>query len=384
MHLTTQIIRSLLDGELPEKEHAEAQQHLSGCEMCRALYSEEETRRNRVRSALDSIAPESEANAEAALGRFRMKQTQQRAPLPGWIRPVAAAAAAVVLVVVCLSVPAVRVWASNFLSLFRVQQVSIVQIDPAGFRAMQQNFFNHDMQPRVEQLFSDSMQIRKNGEQREVSTVEEAGRFAGFGVRLPANLGAPSRIIVGPSSDISFVLDIPRLQSLLEEAGRPDVRLPESVNGQMVSAHIPPSVAAFFGKCPDPKSKDEQDHDRSQFPDCKMLVQLPGPTVAAPPDFDIKGLSSTMMQILGMPADQARAWSESIDWTSTLVIPVPRSPRMKISQIEVDGAQGTLITVPERRESPAAYNVFWVRDGILYTFLGQGKSEDALQILNTM
>ena len=152
----------------------------------------------------------------------------------------------------------------------------------------------------------------------------------------------------------------------------------------MVSAHIPASVAAFYGDCPANAGKEGHRHEHREFPNCRVLVQLPGPTVAAPPDFDVVGLGSTVMQILGMTPEQARKWSESIDWASTVVVPVPRDRRMQIADIMVDGVKGTLITVPERHGIPPAFNVLWVRDGILYTFIGQGQPEEALQILATM
>lgn len=387
MHLESATLRSYLDNELNSADRVEAQRHLSECDSCRDALNEEEKRRARVQHAFQALAPENEPNTAAALARLRQKQSDaqnHRGLFGKWLRPATATLAAICIVAL-FSVPAVRVWASNFLSLFRVQHVSVVQIDPAGFRSLQKDFFNEDMEPRLDQFFSDALQVHRNGERKTVGSIEEAGRVAGFGVRFPSSAGAPSRIFVEPSSDLSFVLDIPRLQALLEDAGRGDVRLPESVNGQMVTAHIPASVAAFFGDCPVSAEKKEQSHHGwREFPNCRVLMQLPGPTVAAPPDFDIVGLSSTMMQILGMPPAQARAWSESIDWTSTLVLPVPRDPRMKISDIEVDGIKGTLITVPERHGAPAAYHVLWVRDGVLYTFLGQGNADEALQILNTM
>jgi hypothetical protein len=390
MHLETSVLRSYLEHELNTPDRAQTEQHLSICESCRQALSEMEATRARVKQALaphEDIVP----NAAGALARLRMRQAEMQEHRSigfRWLRPVAATLAAVALIALALSVPAVRVWASSFLSLFRVQKVSVVQIDPASFRSLQKDFFNESMSPRLEQFFSDTVHVRKNGEQRTASTIEEAGRISGFGVRAPARAGKPSRIVVEPSTDVSFALDIPRLQALLEDAGHGEVRLPESADGQMVNAHIPSSVAMFFGNCPEraeeSAEKEEHRHGWRQFPDCKIMVQLPGPSVAAPPDFDIVGLSSTLMQVLGMTPEQARTWSESIDWRTTLVVPIPRDPRMKIAEIEVDGVKGTLVTVPDRHGAPPAYNVVWVRDGILYNFLGQGKADDALQILNTM
>jgi hypothetical protein len=59
--------------------------------------------------------------------------------------------------------------------------------------------------------------------------------------------------------------------------------------------------------------------------------------------------------------------------------------RMKFQEVVVDGVKGHVISSREHGPGrPLAYNLIWIRDGILYSFMGHGSTEDALTIANSM
>src|SRR2546430_12775362 len=62
-----------------------------------------------------------------------------------------------------------------------------------------------------------------------------------------------------------------------------------------------------------------------------------------------------------MSATQARELCQTIDWKSTLVLPIPRFVG-SYSPVEVNGAQGTLIKGSGRRGPD--YVLIWVKNGI--------------------
>ena len=55
---------------------------------------------------------------------------------------------------------------------------------------------------------------------------------------------------------------------------------------------------------------------------------------------------------------------------------------MKFSEVEVDSVEGHLFTTD--RHGIEAYNLVWIRDGIVYAVMGQGNRDEALAIANSM
>ncbi len=393
MHLSESILHAYLDHELPDSEQSSASEHFRQCAECNDHLALLQESAERVRALLSAAAPDNIPDAAAAFTRFHPRKASVPKGLleglfGGRMRPAFAALGAAALVVVALNLKPVRVWATEFLSMFRVRQITVVQIDPTNLKQLQSDLSDSEMSTRMEKMLSDNVHVVKHGSPVEADSISNAVRAAGFGVRLPASLSNP-HFHVQPAADISFSVDVQRMQSILDDVGRSDVRLPEEIDGQMVYLNIPPSVLSTYGKCPKrdqaEKAQEEGRREHFNYPDCKILAQLPSPTVVAPPELNVPELAKTMLQLLGMSPQQAQTFSEQIDWASTLVIPLPVDGRMKFTEVEVDSVKGTLFTSHEYGpRMPAAYNLMWVRDGILYALMGQGNSEDAVTIANSM
>ena len=114
-----------------------------------------------------------------------------------------------------------------------------------------------------------------------------------------------------------------------------------------------------------------------------MLAQVPSPTVDAPPDLDVAALAELGLQFTGMTADEARTFSQNVDWTSTLVVPIPRNAA-DYEQVSVDGVTGTLVYRTADDGVPPRYLLMWVKSGIIYALSGYGDSAEALQLANTI
>ena len=82
-----------------------------------------------------------------------------------------------------------------------------------------------------------------------------------------------------------------------------------------------------------------------------------------------------------MSAVQAREFCQTVDWKSTLVLPIPTFVR-SYETVTVDGVQGTLMTLVNRRRPGSV--VIWVKDGIIYSLAGPGGSSDAIALANSL
>jgi hypothetical protein len=232
----------------------------------------------------------------------------------------------------------------------------------------------------------------KPGEPQPASSAEEASQLAGFKVRLLGARADTPRIRVQGEQAFHMTLDRERLQAIMDEVGRPDLALPDSVDGATIAVHIPKKVFASYGHCKpsetsseaEPQGDPGQQSPQGDSSDCAFLVQVPSPTVSVPPSLNLAEVAEAGLQLAGMSAAEARSFSESVDWTSTLVIPLPRRAA-SYQTVEVEGVPGTLIDMPARgRRRQMAYTLLWVKNGIIYTLAGPGSPDQAVPLAESL
>ncbi len=385
-HLDDGQLRASLDGQLAETE----QQHVNSCLACQHrleqirlqiqpasehlafLASAEKAPLLPPRSALQNFYHRNEARKENMMFRKLFSSTSFRIGL-----------AIVLILAIVLTIPATRAFADQLLSLFRIQQVVVVPVDYSG---MEQLLGNSALGTQFSQLLSSSVTSEQNpGAPVSVADAAQASQQAGFDVRLPEGM-SPASIYVENKSAFSFKVDRAKAQDLLNEAGRSDLVLPTSIDGATVSITIPAGVSASYGTCPQPSTSDNGANLNGsvgrRYPNCVMLVEMPSPTVSAPPDVNIAQLAQIGLEFTGMTSDQAAAFTQSVDWTSTLVVPIPKNAAT-YQQVTVDGVSGTLIQRPA--DDAPQYVLMWVKNGIIYAISSLGSnSQQAILMANSL
>ena len=293
------------------------------------------------------------------------------------MRPVWVGASLVTALTLAFSFAPVRAWAVGFLGLFRVQRIAVLEIDPAN---LERYSSLNDFGPRIESFFAETAVVTGGGEAQTVDSPQAAMQAAGYAIRLPAALGQPSQLLVQPGVNIALQVDLARAQAILDEVGRSDLRLPKTLDGETVTFDIPTSVTALYD-CP----KVEEAKGDTYSSQCVAFAQLPSPTIQAPDDLDVAALGRTLLEFTGMSPEQALKFSQSVDWTTTLVVPVPAAEWLTYADVTVDGVTGTLISDTYEGASSSRYILIWVREGMLYSLTGQGASANAaVNIANTL
>ena len=295
---------------------------------------------------------------------------------------------ALLVLALVFAFPATRALAGELLNLFRVQRVTVVPVDFTGMEQLDGAVGNN-----ISQLISDSVTIKNEpGDPVNVANTDEASQLAGFNVRAPQDITS-SRISVMSGVSFVFTIDRAKAQALLDEAGRSDLVLPEEVDGADVSVNIPSSVSIAFGTCPEPSNDSEtaREMDREKntsgspgrvYKDCIILAQIPSPEVSAPASLDIARLAQIGLEFTGMTSEEAVQFTSTVDWTSTLVVPIPKNAA-SYQQVTVDGVTGTLIERPS--DDAPQFALFWVKDGIIYTLGGLGNNaQKALEIASSL
>jgi hypothetical protein len=386
-HLKDGDLRAALDGELD----GAGLQHLESCSICKARQQDIQSQIQQTArglSFLNAPAQSRDLAAQTAVNRFHIRiNTQKEISMFKKLLPsplLRVGLAILLILAVVFSIPSTRALAGQFLNLFRVQQVVVVPIDSTG---MQQLTGNSTLGKQVSDLISNSVTQQKPGSPVTVADAATASQQAGFSLRVPQAM-TPSRISVEGAGAFTIKVDVAKAQALLNEAGRSDLVLPSSINGEDVSVTIPASVSVAYGTCPDPAAPDTTNGFSSngsagrQYPDCVILAEVPTPIVSAPADLNIAQLAQIGLEFTGMTSDQAAAFTQTVDWTSTLVIPLPKNAAT-YQQVTVDGVTGTLIQRPA--DDAPQYVLVWVKNGIIYAISSLGtNSQQAIQMANSL
>ena len=410
-HVSDGQLRQLYDHELSASEQAKVQRHLDACEACRQQAEGVFARAAGVQSLFATLALDErrEPLATASQARARLEQRLKQSPqkekedsimwnLLNRYRTAWAGLAAILVLSLALTLPPVQALAQDFLGLFRVQQITIVEFDPANF--------DRDFEGGLAggPILSDEIDMQEIGETQKVATAAEASAIANIPVRLPTNAEGEPSLVVQKGANVTFDIDLARINALLAVVGQ-EVDLPDSLDGQTISANLPQSVMAAYGaECEVDKrleeleareegdfkemSREEREEMREErrfrreARDCTVLMQVASPSLEGPDELPLGELGAAFLQVMGMSPEEAAKFSASLDWSSTLVIPIPRD-EATYREVSVDGVTGTLIQ-ESRRHRGGGFVLMWVKDGILYGLTGSGNGSQALEMANSL
>lgn len=385
------ILRARLDGQLTKEESWTIDRHLATCAACRLKVATLSQDAERVRAALATLAPgawERFSDPQLAYARFqdqpqaepRLARYFSRVFSARW-RPAWAGAALLAILVACFSFAPARSWAQRVLAMLRVQKIAVVSIDTQALQGLQAGSQSGKM---IGQFISDNIVVTMRSEPQNAADASQADQLAGFPVRLLTARSDAPKITVQGEGGFQMTLNRERLQGILDEFGRTDLQLPSSIDGALVAVHIPKAVMAVYGQCPQPEKANSPNPPKaSDLMGCLMLAQVPSPTVSVPPELNIQQLATLALQAAGMSEQDAQAFCETVDWTSTLVIPIPRDAG-SYETTNVDGVQGTLITLRGWSHGMPGYSLLWVKGGIIYSLTGFGSAEQAVPLADSL
>jgi hypothetical protein len=390
--LSEGVLRAYLDQELHVSERAEIEAHLQNCGACRERSHAISTLAGRVDAQLLSldVLPDAAAeNPELALAGFKARHDvrEEHASFiarvfakrwrPAWVTAMAAA-----VVLASLAFPPARGLAQRLLATLRVEQVQTVSLDLSSLGG------NRSLQQMLGKMISDKVVVTTDEKPQSVATVEAASQLAGFEVQLLSARSDSPQFHVEGAHAFQMTIDRARLQDIFDQSGRPDLILPATLDGATLAVQVPRAVELKYGNCPAHDGDENGGLDAGATPhqvpakgDCIFLVEAPSPAVQVPSDLNLQQLAETALELGGMSPTEARRFCQTIDWKSTLVVPIPLSVR-SYDRVEVNGVQGTLIQTPSHRRP--GYVLIWVKNGMIYCLGGSGDSSKAVELANTL
>jgi hypothetical protein len=203
----------------------------------------------------------------------------------------------------------------------------------------------------LQRLIGEHVQVLEDpGPPRVVATPEEAAAISGSDLKMPAWLPPGTRIIevtVGGEHAVRVTADTKRLDEVLDVLGITDLRAPVALDGQAVTIRIPPVVMVRF-------ETGGSSGRRTR------LLQARSPEVVLPPGTDLSTLGEIGLRMLGVPRDTARQFAKSIDWDSTLIVPLPPTVE-SFRKVEIAGQPGIAVAYQPPNESPTTM-LLWSKD----------------------
>jgi hypothetical protein len=300
--------------------------------------------------------------------RERLRGIEEPAPRPLW-RPLAFATAGLAVVVSLFAFPAVRAGAQAVLDMFRVRNFVAVSFDPQRMeklRALEED--------RAMLVFDKQEVLQDPGKPVVQASTGMASAVAGYTVETPSFLPnglALDTVAVTGEGRVKLAASTRTLRNVLEALDLRDVQVPSDLDGQEVTVHMYPVVSQRF----------------SGGKRRLALVQSRSPEVSLPAGVDIARLGEIGLRILGVEAGEARRMASSIDWRSTLLVPVPTSAS-SFRQVTVQGNPGLFVTRVKpgddgrRREDGSV--LMWTEGDRVFALMGTLPHQDMMQVAESI
>lgn len=285
----------------------------------------------------------------------RWQQRFRRFFTPSPARRLAFSMASLILVlVIVFSFPAARTAAGEFLGLFRVQTFTAISISPEQVALFQQ-MADEGLSPGEVNI------VKEPGAQTTVTSLAEAGQMTGLTPRTLTALEKPAIINVVGGGDGDLTIDLAGVRAILEATGTDPMLLPESLDGARIQ------VTAFPGI-------------EQRWANGVWLLQTESPLVEYPAEVaDPTILAEAALRVLGLDAAEAQRLAQEIDWTSTLLLPLP-SDVVSFREITVDGVSGLALQDLEG----AIGALVWQKAGVIYLLQGDSTPDELLALAASM
>ncbi len=301
--------------------------------------------------------------------REKLREQEETSQVRAW-RPLVFAAAAAAVVATLFAFPAVRAGAQSVLDLFRVRSFVAVPFDSDRFEKLRAMDTDNAML-----IFDRHEVIQEPGRPVVQSSPAAASALVGFTVETPSYLPngmAPDTVAVTGEGRARLGVSTSRLRELLATLDLRDVEVPAGLDGQDIEVHMHRVVSQRFRS------------ERRQI----SLIQARSPEVSLPAGVDLARLGEMGLRILGLDAGEARRIASTVDWRSTLLVPVPANAS-SFRSVTVQGNPGLMVTKVQKGTdggSPrdAGSVVMWTDGDRVFALEGNIGDVDLLQVAESV
>jgi Domain of unknown function (DUF4367) len=290
--------------------------------------------------------------------RERLRGLEDAEPSKGFrLHPALAGVAVVVVAALLFMLPSVRAAAQNMLDLFRVRNFAAVPFDATRLEALRERAEQQQHDPGL-LAFEKQEVLQEPGPAKTFDSPQVAATATGLTVRTPSYL--PSGITLQKTTVMGeartrLTLNAAKVEKLLSDLDVHDVVVPHEYDGQSITVRVPSSVRLEYAS----SSRKVE------------LMQADSPEVTMPPGADFARLGEIGLRVLGLSATEAHRMATTIDWRSTLVVPLPIDAT-RFNEVTVHGAKALLISSTGGRDAKTRDRqlLIWPENGRVYALGG--------------
>lgn len=266
----------------------------------------------------------------------------------------AAAGIAALLVAALFLFPGARATANQFLGMFRVQKFAPISVSPEALSQLE-NLELDGVYP------GEFTWIQEPQEPQTVTNYDEAAAVANYDwwvLEFDDQLGPPSEIAATDGGSAILTVDLESSRTILDIAGIDPALLPDNLDGAEIEAAVSGTIFTHW---------DEND---------VTLIQGYSPEVNYPAGFDPAPIGQAMLQLLGMNEEEAYRLSQNIDWTNTLILPIPQEIGT-FREVSVQSTTGLLIEGLDGEHSV----LLWQNSERMYMVSGSLSGDELLTLV---
>jgi len=365
-----EFLQAYLDGELDREMRKAFTAHLEHCAGCRSRMEETKQLDRWVETALNEALAEPApvdyaVNTETAWQQFekrlaqhgassteQRRQKMMKKSYKKWMTGTAAAA----VLIGALTIPQVQAAASNFLSIFRIDQVEMVKLTQSDLQEIE-NWMNAAPNGVKEikgigKIWVDE-QTRQHGS-RYFETAKEA-QEAGYALPSAPQGYHISTVNVSPKFTLHAQLDTEKANALLKQV-KADARFDEKLNNKPFALTVPQTMQFEF------IAADKQEAKRTVHPSGELHYTIIGaPEIKVPEDVDLNKLRSTVLSLPFIPQNVKQQLAGIENWERTLPIPYVTDDKHRTHEVTVQGVKGFAY------ETEHQTFLIWQKDGKIHS-----------------
>jgi hypothetical protein len=186
---------------------------------------------------------------------------------------------------------------------------------------------------------------------------------------LPVGL-EPDLIEVSADQSLRFTASTVKLKRVMDAFGIDDLSVPDQIDGQSATVQVPAIVRIRY---------------RSQGHEV-MLLQARQPQVSFPAGIDLASLAEIGLRVLGIQRADAHRFAQSVDWRTTLIVPVPADVSA-FKQVDVQGNPGLLIETARRTSRgllPVQSRVLWSSGDSVFALVGDVRPTELFEMAQSV
>lgn len=356
------LLQAYLDNEVSAEEKSEIKEHLASCAQCRLAVEELADlemwaggKLIQYQHNIERIAAGSSARCAENNNVIRGGHSVKRS-LKKWT----AVAASVAVLAGVLTFAPVQDALADFLSIFRVQKVQMVKIEPDELQQMAETLEKQVGNVHLRQF--GKIEFQKQVEAKQLS-YDEAEAILPFALKQPAAvLGdwvLDDKVVFVPEGKAEFELDVDQVNALLKSLGAKTM-LPETLQGKTFTIKTPAGVEMIYlGR-----------NGETAF----KVQQFASPELNVPQGVDANALRAALLDIPFIPQDLRTQLAAVKDWQNTLIVPTVEGGEA----ISVNGNDAVY------SNNQGFSMLIWVEDGIIYQIYGQIDKKSALTIAKSL